>query len=73
MANEPSHCDRTQRPLPDSLTRLLGDPKAKIQNTAGDGPTVSLFDLILWWGSVAMFTAAALVFVAALTVAQRPL
>jgi hypothetical protein len=73
MADEPSNCNRIQPHLPDSLTRLLKDPRAKIRDTAGDTPTTHLFDRMLWWSSVAMFWATLLVLAVALTVAQRPL
>ena len=61
---------RSAHPLPECLTQLLIDPKERIKPEPVGDPKPSLFDGALWWLSVAISGAIALIFGAALKIAE---
>jgi len=72
MAEDRNAFDRTARPLPESLNRLLRtDPSQRIEWIEDPRPGYfkpTLFDRVLWWFSVAAFGAAAFITSATMTV-----
>lgn len=71
MADEDQHTsDRSARPLPECLTRLLIDSRDRIKPEPASGPKPSLFDRVAWWLTVAMFGAASLIFGFALKITE---
>jgi hypothetical protein len=72
MAEDRHTSDRSVRPLPESLNRLLLiDPKQRIEwveDPLADYLKPTMFNRVLWWFSVATFGAAAFITSATLTV-----
>jgi hypothetical protein len=72
VAKDRNAFNRSVRPLPESLNRLLiTDPKQQIEwieDPLARYLRPTLFDRVLWWISVAMFGVAAFIFSATLTV-----